>query len=742
MSDEQHATLRTVFDTLGMKEKAVAPVQHPEKAATSPSVIRNTEFPSFATTHTGRNISSGSSGVGFSNLSHDLPFEGYQTGIPENNPDSILNAWDFDLGVDGYNPPITSDLQQIIDSSPQDGLSARPEEQLPSQLPSTGLSRCDNASTSLEKPTSSPDIEGLVDEISDCVGTLKIGPGGSTRFYGPTSTFNLKDMQLSDSDESERKINTFSSESSDEIPASLEAHLLGLYFSWQDPTFHVVDREIYEEAQISWNNMEDTPFYSEALRNAMCAIGSAFESRYHPTFVTFPKTLVEFFGDRAKSLLEIELDSPCVATVQALVILSNHEIGNGKNARGWLYRMALRLAFDLALHLDMSSYISQGSISVANADIRRNVFWTAYIVDQFAALFPFILLIVTLTALYSQLGFHLGRPFRTSMEDVTVGKPRQIVGPRGHCQWVPYDSSMLFGPNSGLLDSKEAIGQQLVSLCELMAPCGYILYGTSKISKEVLQELNAKIVSELRKWKAKLPPTLQINLGDFTTPYLPHVLLLHRLKITQNMDLKNSMQYHQNIIYSHRPWMSKNHLQPQPQKGPGYTHAREMCIQSAIAISKILTMYETRYTLRLVNVKAVSITSSAILLLLFAAVLNHSTKSNEDISFHLNTCFRALDEFSLSWKSAQRARDLLISLQRQWELRTRSQTDTVAWRADATLALFTPRKRSKGEGDLGALRGQDEEMEVDFDCMLGGMEKDAFSGEYCSDLFELVSSPG
>ena len=68
-----------------------------------------------------------------------------------------------------------------------------------------------------------------------------------------------------------------------------------------------------------------------------CALGSAFESRYHPTFITFPKTLVEFFGDRAKSILETELDSPCVATIQAMVILSSHEIGNGKDTRGWIY---------------------------------------------------------------------------------------------------------------------------------------------------------------------------------------------------------------------------------------------------------------------------------------------------------------------------------------------------------------------------------------------------------------------
>lgn len=134
-----------------------------------------------------------------------------------------------------------------------------------------------------------------------------------------------------------------------------------------------------------------------------CALGSAFEKRFHPNFVTFPKTLAEFFGDRAKSLLELELDCPSVATVQATVILSSHEVGNGKDARGWLYSgksgfpfeyymanstneifqgMALRLAFDLALHLDMASYVSERIISAADADLRRTVFWTAYIVDQ------------------------------------------------------------------------------------------------------------------------------------------------------------------------------------------------------------------------------------------------------------------------------------------------------------------------------------------------------------------------
>lgn len=42
----------------------------------------------------------------------------------------------------------------------------------------------------------------------------------------------------------------------------------------------------------------------------------------------------------------------------------------------------MRLAFDLGLHLDMSSYVSNGSISPAEAELRRMVFWGAYTLDQ------------------------------------------------------------------------------------------------------------------------------------------------------------------------------------------------------------------------------------------------------------------------------------------------------------------------------------------------------------------------
>jgi hypothetical protein len=54
------------------------------------------------------------------------------------------------------------------------------------------------------------------------------------------------------------------------VPPDLEAHLLNLYFTWHNPSFDVVDRKMYEEAKQRWQDeMEETPYYSEALTNAM-----------------------------------------------------------------------------------------------------------------------------------------------------------------------------------------------------------------------------------------------------------------------------------------------------------------------------------------------------------------------------------------------------------------------------------------------------------------------------------------
>jgi hypothetical protein len=136
------------------------------------------------------------------------------------------------------------------------------------------------------------------------------------------------------------------------------------------------------------------------LTHLRCAVGAAFETRFHPAFVTFPKSLVELFADRTRKYLELELDNPSVATLQAISILTCHEVGNGNRGRGWPHSgkawhirhditaadvisgTSVRLAFDLALHLNTSTNVLLGQITTFEANMRRNLFWAIYTADQ------------------------------------------------------------------------------------------------------------------------------------------------------------------------------------------------------------------------------------------------------------------------------------------------------------------------------------------------------------------------
>ncbi|KAJ5654521.1 fungal-specific transcription factor domain-containing protein [Penicillium lividum] len=496
--------------------------------------------------------------------------------------------------------------------------------------------------------------ENLINRLSDRMGSLQIGSDGQFRYYGPTSHFNLLRMPTPDNLTIHRTIRKDGQDhlNRKEVPKSMEEHLLNQYFTWHSPSVDVVDRNMYETAKQQWQkHMEETSFYSEALTNAilitfLCCLGAAFEPRYHPNFITYPRSLSDFFADRAKTLLDIEFDSPTVATVQAMVVLSGHDIGCKRDARGWLYSgMAMRLAFDLGLHIDMSPYVANGTISEAEADVRRMVFWGAYTLDH-------------------HWGFLLGCPFRMNLEDVTVQKPGidikqdQDQAERWYPYGLPYPTA--FPPGLSIANTASSLSLHRIMLCEIMTPLGHVLYGSLKIPREALQKLNAETTDRLLQWEASLPESLQVNANECTTPPLPHVLLLH-------------LYYHQAIIHAHRPWMSKSSIQPQPQpqQDPGYTHARKMCVESATVISNLLQIYEKFYTFRRMNIQVVSITCSAALMLIFAKALNRRADADETAIANLNICFRALEEFGSAWESAKRAQSFLLHMQGLWDIQIR-----------------------------------------------------------------------
>lgn len=222
------------------------------------------------------------------------------------------------------------------------------------------LQEFNSAYTENKSAGQTDETETLIDQLSDRIGTLQVGAGGHIRYYGPTSNFNLAQLPFPDVFTVRRTIRNDGKELLERlglnkpISSALEDHLTKLYFIWQDPAQHVVNQHMFYLAKSRWEAGDESPYYSESLQNALfvpsssidrvtntnccrCALGAAFETRHHPTLITFPRSLAEFFADRAKSLLEIELDNPCVATVQGLAVLSSHDIGCKRDSRGWLY---------------------------------------------------------------------------------------------------------------------------------------------------------------------------------------------------------------------------------------------------------------------------------------------------------------------------------------------------------------------------------------------------------------------
>ncbi|KAJ6059247.1 uncharacterized protein N7446_008830 [Penicillium canescens] len=286
--------------------------------------------------------------------------------------------------------------------------------QIPNPLP--GMSRMHDQDPTQPRPNEIP-ISGLpetdsddevVEQLSYRLGRVQVTHDGQLRYFGSTSNLTLLDALVSIGNPNSTSVQKDMQDTLEnlkldmQVEEAFEKHLLELYFAWQDPCLHVVNIEAFWKARLQ-NRYEDSnsQYYSRSL----CAMGAAYEPKFHPDLVTFPRSLSEFFSDRAKTLLEAEIENPSLATVQTLVILSNYEASSTRDSRGWLYSgMAMRLAFDLGLHLDMIPYVEKGIISAEECETRRTVFWGAYLNEQFW-------------------GYYLGRSARSPMAGVTVRKP-------------------------------------------------------------------------------------------------------------------------------------------------------------------------------------------------------------------------------------------------------------------------------------------------------------------------------
>lgn len=513
----------------------------------------------------------------------------------------------------------------LISCLPDFGADGQPLSLLDDNIPFAGSSVFDplpgltSGISSDEEPESD-----LVHEVSARFGALRVSADGQLRYYGAATNYHLLEGSRHDdvvekSATKKEVLDRIEQAGLDqEIPADLKAHLIDLYFTWHNPSHMNVDRTTFMSTPPGANaTAASSGYYSDVLLNAICAIGAAYESRYHPIFVTYPRSLAEYFASRASIFLDTELDCPTIGTVQGLGLLSSHEAARGRDARTWLYGgMAMRLCFDLGLHVDCAPYVKAGLLTDNDARARQSTFWSLAVLNNLSS-------------------FHFGRPFRIDSEEITV----RLL-----------DQASADDETRSSLVTLEA----WTFMCDTMVPLMRKLYGSSSTPLTVLQEISTTVTRRLQDWWQNLPASLQIS-TERKPP--PEVLLLH-------------MTYHHFQILIHRPWTSRR-SQPWTGQGPGFRHARRICNNSASSIASLLIQYEKEHSFRRMHSYAINVIFSASLISLFNVIASkaHPPRPDNGVSeaaTNLSVCFRALDDLSSSFDSAKRSREHLATIQRKW----------------------------------------------------------------------------
>ncbi|GAA5805936.1 hypothetical protein HPULCUR_011462 [Helicostylum pulchrum] len=190
--------------------------------------------------------------------------------------------------------------------------------------------------------------------------------------------------------------------------------------------------------------------------------------------------------------------SPCISTVQALVIGQNHRASlDEKMASGWLLNSAaIRMAQDLGLHRSSECW----DIPDSEKETRKRVWWSVYIMDKWSAA-------------------STGRPQTIFDEDCDESYPNESAD---------WDEVMDINHDNGYPSLDKSVAQkaknenipiyqpfvQLVKLSEIL---GRILQGLyTPLAKKHSEKHGSDAIvtyldNALSEWRAALPPALQIS---------------------------------------------------------------------------------------------------------------------------------------------------------------------------------------------------------------------------------------
>lgn len=410
------------------------------------------------------------------------------------------------------------------------------------------------------------------------------------------------------------------------IPADLAIHLLDLHWSRQHHTFLLTYRPTF------MRELEHGgPYCSDLLLYAVFACASKFserpEVRSNPID---PETAGRRFFTRCHELLLVEglITQSSIPTVIAMVMLGSTLIARGLTSKGWLYTgYAMRMVYDLGLHFDLQEVNKH---NVEEIEIRRRVFWGAFVCEKLQSLY-------------------LGRPPIIRLQDVHVSQDFMDTFEEME-PWEPYDEQSTGTISKNAASSTAPLAysvttfQQLCLLSQIMTQIIDKMYYVGATASKTLHQIRV-LDNALTAWYRGLPAHLAYEPWTKDPLEPPVIVAPNRIIILTT--------YHSLIVLLHRPFITtpsstSNHNASATIETPAFSWKR--CKAAARHITSLALSYQSIYPLR----KSSYLLSYAVYVACTVHVLNTASLSagsdsnaHAESSFLLSASLRCLDALAV-----------------------------------------------------------------------------------------------
>ncbi|PYH34892.1 uncharacterized protein BO87DRAFT_358019 [Aspergillus neoniger CBS 115656] len=469
-----------------------------------------------------------------------------------------------------------------------------------------------------------------IDDITDVLGGLSIGEGDQLRYFGSRS--NLSFMERQGANPFTFRQNPNQPLQPIDVDPEIREELLDIYWNWQNPWQYLVyQKEFLRSLEARLDDGYCTPL----LLHSMLALAARYSD--NPKVRTVPNdssTAGDGFSQKAQALLFEEIKAPRVSTVVAAAHLSLFEMAKDNEPSGWIYLgIAIRMAYNLGLHINPHLWVSSGSMTPDEAELRSIAWWGCYMIEKLFTV-------------------GIGRPSIIIERDIQVDFPSNLADVE-YGQWNGHSTSSI--SHSYLSYSITTF----INTCQLLRlaarPLDDIYTPEYFVSLTEKKSIMTKTDIALTAFYNNLPSVLRLP-PTSSRPLPPHMYCFH-------------MHFYTLVILLHRPFIviPSDNGPSRRSINESASTSLETCIKAAEKVTVLFRAYAKFFTLRKVSISVVDPARTAAFIHLFNMTSKDRQMRDKSRQLFLET-LHYLEQMSIAWGWARRSVRALGLVSRKWRV--------------------------------------------------------------------------